>query len=107
MMRTTFGIVLLLAGCGNGSPAAAPNLSSSAASPSAASTAPLSAAPSSSALARCVPAFSANTLPKTLSPIGGSLGLQSATAGVHPGYDRVVFTLGASGKPGWLVDYVT
>jgi hypothetical protein len=109
--------VLLLAGCSNGSPAPAVNTSPSAAlpsagspsatSPSAAATAPVSATPSVRALARCVPAFAANTLPKTLSPIGGSLGLQSATAGVHSGYDRVVFKLGASGKPGWLVEYVT
>ena len=33
--------------------------------------------------------------------------MQSATAGVQPGYDRVVFRLGGSGQPGWRVAYVT
>ena len=42
-------------------------------------------------------------------PVGGPLGLKAATAGPHPGYDRVVFTLAGSagGKPGWKVSYVT
>lgn len=107
MTRTTLVAALLLAGCSNGTPTAAPHASSSTVSPSTAATAPRSATPSSKAPAGCVPAFSANTQPKTASPIGGPLGLQSAAAAVHPGYDRVVFRLGASGTPGWRVEYVT
>lgn len=53
--------------------------------------------------------FTATTAPDTETPVGGPLGLQAATAGPQPGYDRVVFTLAgtAGGQPGWDVSYVT
>ena len=97
--RTTIVAVLLpatlLVGCGSNSPAPGPSASTAAPSPSAA------ASP-----AGCVPAFTANALPDTMGAVGGQLGMQSATAGVQPGYDRVVFRLGGSGQPGWRVAYV-
>lgn len=99
-------LVGLLSACGGGSspPAAT---SSSTAPPSTAppSTAPPATTPAASP-PPCVPAFVANALPDTGSPVGPPLGLQVATAAVHTGYDRVVFTLGGTGKPGWDVEYV-
>ena len=70
-------------------------------------TAPLPAVSTPGAGATCLPAFPANTLPDTASPVGGQLGLQSATAALQAGYDRVVFTLASGGQPGWRVAYIT
>ncbi len=55
------------------------------------------------------PAFPANTLPDTENPSGGPLGVRSARAAAHAGYDRVVIELGGTtpGQPGWRVEYVT
>lgn len=105
-------LALLLAGCSGSSgaptPVAAPT-SSPTSSPAASPASP-TAVPSASAspAASCVPAFPATTLPDTGSPVGGQLGMKSASAGPHTGYDRVVFTLGgnAAAKPGWRVEYV-
>lgn len=105
--RVSAGLVVaaLSAAC-SGSSSAPPSSSSPvASSPPTSAPAPASTAPSPAA-ASCVPAFPATTALDTGTPSGGQLGLQAATAAVHPGYDRVVFTLGNTGVPGWRVEYV-
>lgn len=37
---------------------------------------------------------------------GNGLGLTGVRVGHHPGFDRVVFDLGGTGRPGWHVQYV-
>ncbi len=107
--RRSSVVALLLVGalsaCGGGSgpPAATSSPSSSVATSAPPATSPATPSVSPSP---CVPAFVANTLPDTGSPVGPPLGLQVANSAVQVGYDRVTFTLGGSGKPGWEVEYV-
>jgi hypothetical protein len=64
------------------------------------------ATPSPSGTATCTPAFSATTAVDRGTGSGPILGLRSAAGASHPGYDRVVFTLGGTGRPGWEVSYI-
>ena len=52
------------------------------------------------------PPFEADTQPDTEEPEGNGLTVTDVTVGRHDGYDRVVFTLGGQGQPGWRVEYV-
>lgn len=49
--------------------------------------------------------FQANTRPDTEDPVGNGLTVTDVEVGRHQGYDRVVFTLGGEGAPGWRVEY--
>jgi hypothetical protein len=107
--------VTLALGCSgsSGTPAAAPPASAtpttSVAPPAQVLSPSPSAPPAPATAAVCSPApFTATTALKTTAPIGGQLGMKSVAAGLHPCYDRVVFTLGgtAVAKPGWRVEYV-
>lgn len=51
------------------------------------------------------PPFEANTRPDTEEPVGNGLTVTDVEVGTHLGYDRVVFTLGGEGAPGWRVEY--
>jgi hypothetical protein len=90
----------LLSGCGNDAPDALP--APGTAVPATSSLVPSSVAPSP----RCSAPFPADTAPDTETADGPLLGLRSAAAAGHPGYDRVVLTLGGTGRPGWRVEYV-
>jgi len=112
IMMTPFAVVaaaLLLAGCtGSNAPSSAPAPPSPPSASPAGSPASVTPAPTPTVTpaTACAPAFPADTLPDTATASGGVLGLQAATAGPQPGYDRVVFTFAGTGAPGWRVEYV-
>ena len=50
--------------------------------------------------------FEADTQPDSAEPEGGLLTVTDVEVGAHEGFDRVVFTFGGEGVPGWHVQYV-
>ncbi len=106
MASVAAGALMLtaLAACGDPAPrtdpaATAPSVYSAA--PSAAPTTPGSPSPTPT------PPFQADTTADTADPsTNAMLTVRNIRAAHHDGYDRVVFELGGTGTPGWLVDYV-
>ena len=106
----TVALLVGAAGCGDAlTDRAAPTVASASATPGApttgAPTEPSTATPEPSA-----PPFTSDTRPDDGGAgwdEGNGLGVTGVRTARQPGYDRVVFTFGGTGTPGWRVEYTT
>ncbi|MBO3103774.1 AMIN-like domain-containing (lipo)protein [Cellulomonas fengjieae] len=112
--RRTSGLVaavavLLLASCaegGSGAPTAAPSASVTPSATESATPAPTASETGASEPDAPIPFPADVAVDEQPSSDDAALTLTDVTTGQHEGYDRVVFHLGGTGTPGWIVRYV-